>query len=98
MREIYKIDFEAFGDRWTQPTPKPVAELWSPDAIRTVAWRSESNERIGDLSRELRRLRANQTQQRVHQARTVREWLRERVAPRLKQLAHRAATRATGRG
>ena len=56
IRELYRPDFERFGDRWRLEDLR-LADQWSPDAMRAVRFQAEVNQRIGDLARLNRRLR-----------------------------------------
>ena len=54
VRDAYAADFEAFDDRWDPERLKLVPSGWSQDAIEHVAFHTVANERIGDLSSQLR--------------------------------------------
>lgn len=54
IREAYRSDFRAFGDRWRVEDLRLPRGEWSADAISHAAYHTVANERISDLSRELR--------------------------------------------
>jgi hypothetical protein len=57
IERAYRADFNAFPDRWNFADLKFAEDGWTPDAIRAAAFHTVANERIGDLSRELRESR-----------------------------------------
>ena len=57
IKDAYRADFEAFGSRWDVAQLRYAPDGWSPDAIDHVQYHTVANERIGDLSAEIRRLK-----------------------------------------
>lgn len=72
VREILRghaeKDLAAFPGRWQLPHLPDAADVWSADALRTVRWRIESNERVTDLSRELRGITESRVWRLLHGA------------------------------
>jgi hypothetical protein len=56
VRELYAADFRAFGDRWDLGGLRLAPDGWTQDAVRHVAFQTQANERIGDLSVRAKRL------------------------------------------
>lgn len=54
IKTAYQSDFDAWGERWSLSDLKYAKDGWSRDAVRSAAFHTVANERIGDLSRELR--------------------------------------------
>lgn len=52
--EAYRVDFETFPGRWDLAGLRLSDRPWTADAIDAVVFHGVANERIGDLSRELR--------------------------------------------
>lgn len=53
IEELYAVDFEAFGDRWSRDRLMGGGS-WGEDAIAHARYHTLANERIGDLSRQAR--------------------------------------------
>lgn len=58
IKDSYQVDFDAFGERWSVDDLRFVPDGWTMDAIRAAAFHTVANERIGDLSRELKAAKA----------------------------------------
>ncbi|WP_375501445.1 sulfotransferase family 2 domain-containing protein [uncultured Jatrophihabitans sp.] len=57
IAEAYRVDFVAFPGRWELAELRLSDAPWTADAIDSVGYHGVANERIGDLSRELRAIR-----------------------------------------
>lgn len=49
IEELFKEDFDAFGDRWDFEQLKFAADGWTPDAISHAAYQTEANDWIGHV-------------------------------------------------
>jgi hypothetical protein len=74
IKKLYKPDFDVWGERWSVSDLKYAKDGWSRDAIRSVGFHTVANERLGDLSRELRRTQRELASVQAQNAALERQW------------------------
>jgi len=87
IEQLYREDFDAFGERWDFDRVKVGPDGWSPDAISHVAYQTEANDWIGQVwatgkrwrgQRDRMQRKVSRTEQRTAQAERRVRRLRER--------------------
>jgi hypothetical protein len=100
VEQLYAADFAEFGDRWDFEKLFRHGDSWSDDAISHAAYHTVANQRIGDLSKEARKLKRQGVKAKAradHERKRADELQAELDAVRARQpraLAARAAARA----
>jgi hypothetical protein len=86
VEELFREDFDAFGERWDFERVKVGPDGWTPDAIAHVAYQTEANDWIGQVwasgkgwrrQRDRKRRQARRTEQRLAQTERRLRRLRE---------------------
>jgi Sulfotransferase family len=73
IEDLYRGDFDEYGERWDVGSIKMDQDGWSQDALRHAAYHTVANQRIGDMRNEARRFRRELAKSNVKVQRLKRE-------------------------
>jgi Sulfotransferase family len=81
INDAYRADFEAFPGRWKLEELRLSDAPWTADAMEAVAYHGVANQRIGDMSREMKAMREDLQESRRRVAALERDLARSRWVP-----------------
>jgi hypothetical protein len=97
IEDSYRRDFDEWGDRWTLAAVKVTTDPLTMDLVRSVDYHGVANQRIGDLSEELRGTLKEMGPLRKRLAQAEAAAAAPAIVPAVRIRARRAARRVGGR-